>query len=248
MKRELKAIAISLVFLIIGFAAIWFVKTYLLVEDRTLFVSVLLAPILVYVITSGRLKEFKGPGGIEAKFAEAARESISITTEKISTEEMQIIAKEGVPALKRKRENLNESKPIVMTMTLGKTDYYEKQAVLEYIDLLSQFRHFKFTVFIDEGNRFVAYMPSWTLKELLRKPELGKEFIDIVNNGNSQALCSFPGVVSKTISTQSTNAEALQEMLQQNLEALVVIDEDKHLKGVAEREQILSKMMLALTK
>jgi predicted transcriptional regulator len=35
-------------------------------------------------------------------------------------------------------------------------------------------------------------------------------------------------------------------MLAQNIEALVVIDEHKKLRGVVEREQVLSRMMLSL--
>jgi predicted transcriptional regulator len=62
-----------------------------------------------------------------------------------------------------------------------------------------------------------------------------------------QELFSYPGVVRKTISTASTNAEALREMMVKNLEALVVTDEDNRLKGIAEREQILTKMVLDMT-
>jgi hypothetical protein len=249
MKKDLKAIVMSLLLLAIGFIAIWFTKARMNIDDKTIFVSVLFIPVLVYVILSGRLKEFKGPGGIEAKFAEAAKESISPASEKIepSIDEMQIVVKEGIRALQEKKQELDEGKPIIMTMTLGKSDYYRRNAVLEYIEVLSQFRNFKFVVFIDDNNRFVAYMPAWSLKGLLSKEQLGREFIDIVNGGRSQALFSFPGVVRETISTKSTNAQALQEMTKQNTEALVVIDENRNLKGVIEREQVLSKMMLVLT-
>ncbi len=46
-----------------------------------------------------------------------------------------------------------------------------------------------------------------------------------------------PGVVSRTVSTKSTNAEALGEMLDQNHEALVVIAGQRKLCGVVEGEQ-----------
>ncbi len=66
-------------------------------------------------------------------------------------------------------------------------------------------------------------------------------------NEGRQELCSYLGVVRKTISTASTNAEALREMMSKNLEALVVADQDNRLKGIAEREQILTKMVLDMT-
>jgi CBS domain-containing protein len=37
-------------------------------------------------------------------------------------------------------------------------------------------------------------------------------------------------------------------MLEQNIEALVVIDEQRKLRGVVEREQVLSRMMLSLVR
>jgi signal-transduction protein with cAMP-binding, CBS, and nucleotidyltransferase domain len=250
MTKDIKAIGISLLFLIIGFAAIWFVKAYIKIEDNALFVSVLLVPILIFSIVSGRLKGFKAPGGLEANFIEAAKESITIAAEKIepSVNDMQVIAKSAVSALDQKKQEINDSKPIVMTMILGKADYYDRSAVLDYIEMLSRFRNFKFIVFLDQNNHFVAYMASWSLEGLLKKTELGNEFINIINGGRVLDLLSFPGVIRKTVSTQSTNAEALQEMTKQNLEALVAVDEAQNLKGVVEREQVLSRMILALTK
>ena len=89
-------------------------------------------------------------------------------------------------------------------------------------------------------------MPHWALKGILNNSNLGNEFIHLINEGQRENLLRFPGVIKETISIQTTNAEALREMTKQNLEALVVIDEQGQLKGVVEREQILSKMMLAL--
>jgi len=249
-RKEVRAIGISLLFLVFGFLVIWLIKAVLNIEGDAVFVSLLLIPVLVYMVISGKLKELKGPGGLEAKFTEAASESINASSETVepSIDDMQIVAKAGVHALQEQRQKLNEAKPIVMTMELGRRGYYNTEAVLEYIKNLSQFRNFKFVVFLDEGKRFVAYMPPLAFRGLLSMPELGYEFINVINEGHLQDLLRYPGVVRETISTESTDAEALSEMSKQNLEALVVIDENRNLKGVVEREQVLSRMMLALTK
>lgn len=249
-NKELNAIAAAFIFLVLGFAVIWVTKSFLNIEKDAVFISLLLIPVLIYTIVSGRLKELKGPGGLEAKFAESAAESISSQSETIeaSIDEMQIVEKEGARTLEKKREELNEAVPIVMTVVLGRHDYYRRLALLHYIEMLYQFRNFKFIVFVDKNSRFVAYMPSWSLKGLLKMDELGDELVNIINEGRADKLFLYPGVIKETISNKSSNAEALREMTKQNLEALVVIDENRHLKGVVEREQILSKMMLALTK
>lgn len=249
-NKERNALFAAIAFLLLGFAVLWVTKTILSIEGDLVYVSLLFVPIIVFAIYSGKLEELKGPGGLEAKFTKAANESVSAASEEVapSVEEMQIIVKEGLNLLEEKKRQLNEAQPIVMIMELGKVNYYKREDVLAYLELLSQFRNFKFVVFVDSKRQFVAYMPSWAVKGLLSKPELGYEFINVINNGNRQELFRYPGVISETIRTQSTNAEALREMTRRNLEALVVIDERNQLKGVVEREQVLSRMILSLTK
>src|SRR5262245_47112260 len=161
---------------------------------------------------------------------------------------MPIVLIESLILLERKRQEFNEAQPIVMIMELGKRDYYQREAALKHLEMLSQFRNFKFVVFVDQAKRFVAYMPSWAVKGLLGSSELGDAFIHAVNEGLTRELFRYPGIVKETIRTHSNNAEALREMLRQNLEALVVPDENNQLIGVVEREQILSRMMLSLVK
>lgn len=247
-NRDVWALAVSIVFLTLGLLVIWVTKSFLNIESDATYVSLLIIPLIIYLIVSGKLEEFKGPGGWEAKFAKTANERIVSASEKIeiSTEDMQIIQKEGLRILERKRQELDESRPIIMTMELGKQGYYRREAVLSYLEVLSQFRNFRFVVFIDSEKKFVAYIPSWALRGILRIPELGETFIWSINAGEKQNMFRFPGIVKEAISTQSTNVEALQEMTKQNLEALVVIDENRQLKGVVEREQLLSRMMLSL--
>jgi len=54
-------------------------------------------------------------------------------------------------------------------------------------------------------------------------------------------------VVREKLSPNTTNGEALRKMVTSNLSVIVVVDENNRLKGVVEREQVLTRMMLALT-
>jgi len=249
-NQEIRAIVTSILFLALGFLVLWVAKSIMKIEGDAVFISLLFIPILVYVIISGKIEELKGPGGLEAKFAKAANETITAASEEVrlSMEDMQIVLKESMSLLEKKRRELNEAQPIAMIMELGKRNYYGREAVLGYLEMLSQFRNFKFVVFVDNNKRFVAYMPSWAVKGLLSKPELGNAFISAVNEGIATDLFQYPGIVRETIRTCTTNVEALREMMRQNLEALVVTDENNQLTGIVEREQILSRMMLSLAK
>ncbi len=42
--------------------------------------------------------------------------------------------------------------------------------------------------------------------------------------------------------------DALREMTTQNLNALIVIDEERKIKGVVEKDQLLSKILLGMAK
>lgn len=132
-----------------------------------------------------------------------------------------------------------------MTVTFG-GGQYTTEALTEYVEALWRFRNFKLVVILDRDARFLAYMPAWAVKNILSAPDTSAEFIRALNEGRQQLL-AYPGVVRKTISIRSTNVEALRETSAKNIDALVVTDEDNRLKGIAEREQVLSKMMFDLT-
>ncbi len=243
------AIVLAVVFLAVGFGATWIAAEFTEIEGEAVLVSLLLAPVLVYVIVSGKLEVLKGPGGLEAKFTKTARQPVSATSETVapSVDDMDVLAKEGVTALERKREELSEAKPIVMTMTVGRRNYYSRPILLQYLDTLSRLRSFKFVVFIDDAGRFLAYMPAWAVKEVLGVDYLGDEFVNAVNEGRTHQLFRYPGVVTRTISVRSSNVEALRMMTEENLNALVVTGEGGKLEGIVERDQLVGRMMLSLT-
>lgn len=248
LTQETTAILVAILFLGLGLLAVWITRAVLDIEGDAVFVSVLLIPIVIWVIFSGRLKEIRAPGGLEAKFTDVAKKTVEPSGERIeaSIQDPTIVTKAGLSELQGILPGIDESKPIVLTLTLGKTGYYQQEALREYIKALSQRRNFKFVVMVDQENRFAAYIPAWRLAQTLEMWERGNEFIQAINDGRVQDLRRYPGVVTSTISTCATNIEALREMAAQNLEALVVIDADRRLRGVVERQQVLSKLMLAM--
>lgn len=135
-------------------------------------------------------------------------------------------------------------------MTLGRRGFYQAGAVKEATKVLSQFRNFKFVIFVDEKDKFVGYMPSWTLSAML-KSDLGMEnnFIEDINNGYIDKVQARLGVITERVTTETTNLEALKKMEKLNIEALVVVDpKTEEVRGVVERDRILSQMMVALSK
>ena len=243
--REWRAIGAAGGFVIVGFLVVWLARTMIQPLESSVLIALIVLPLVVYLSVSGKLAQFKA-GGIEAKFAEIATESVSSASETISYNDLQVVAKEGVRGLMEKKEEIDESKPVVMTMITGGHAHYTVADVKHYLTILSQYRNFKFVVFLDSKERFVAYMPSWALKQLVDIKDLADEFINFVNEGRVAQMLRYPGVIEKAISTKSTNEDALRDMIEKNIEALVVIDGKRKLRGIVEREQVLSRMMLML--
>lgn len=212
-------------------------------------VSVLVMPILIYAIISGSLKELRGPGGLGATFNSVATESVSDRLAhvrvSIDGEDRQILSSGETQTLQDETQlGLHDTQPIFMKVTFGKGDYTLK-ALRDHVESYYRLRSFELVVFLTEDERFLAFMPAWAAKQTLNDPKRKQEFVDLINGGRPELL-SYPGVVGKAISTEATNAEALREMVKHNTRFLIVTDEKNQVAGIAEREQVIGRMVLAL--
>jgi hypothetical protein len=251
--RDLAAVLGALAFLGIGFGAIYLVVKVADVKDGAVLASLLIIPALVYLVLSGRVTELKGPGGLEVKLKEAANESVTSRPQQLQLDgppvaEMQEVVKGDPMKLKQRLTELDESQPIVLTLVVSDDSQYSTWSVQQYAKALSQFRSFRFVVFIDKEKCLVGYMPVRSFRELLGVGQLGAEFIQLVNEGKSKELLRFPGVLTKTISPDQTAADALRQMEDVGTDALLVSDQKKAILGVVERDELLSRLVLALVR
>src|SRR5262245_40410850 len=172
-QTELIPIFIAIGSVALGLAVVWLTNELIQPIDGSVLIALILLPIVVYLMASGKLAEFKAPGGIEAKFVQAATESVSVASQTISYDDPQVVAKESVRnLLQRKAQEIDESKPVIMTMILGNKAQYNLVDVNQYLRVLSSFPNFKFVVFLNGDSQFVAYMPAWAFKQMIAAPEL----------------------------------------------------------------------------
>jgi hypothetical protein len=201
LRKEFSTLSRTLLLLLLGFSVLRIAKTGLFaVKEESTLIALLLLPVVIYVILSGRIQELKAPGGLEAKFSTVAHQSISAASETVKpeTDELQAVLKESPLALEQKVQDLDDSKPILMVMRLG-ANSYNAEATRKYIEVLSQFRNFKFVVFVDHRKRFAGHMSAWSARSLLQKTALGDEFIDAVNQGLAAQLMRYPGFETNTM-------------------------------------------------
>ena len=112
---------------------------------------------------------------------------------------------------------------------------------------LSRSRNFTIVAFLDTHGNLVAYMPAWVVKNRLDDREKAEELFRVLKDADKQKLFAYPGILRDKVSPNATNGEAPRKMVESNLDFIVVFDENNRLKGVLEREQVLSKMVLTLT-
>jgi len=74
------AIILSILFVGLGILIVAFAIRYAKIEKSPVLVALLIIPIVIYLILTGKIEEFKAPGGLEAKFVLAAQQPVRITT------------------------------------------------------------------------------------------------------------------------------------------------------------------------
>ena len=250
-SQDFKSFVYAIVFLVIGVIVLCALKSILGLDFKgkgeALSIALLLLPMLVFLIFSGRIKEFKA-GDISAKFADVSQQPVNVDPEQIAAEgeEVQEVSKRNLSELNTRIRELDPTKPVFMSLTLGGS--YDLDALDYYFHRLSESRNFKFVIFLNRDKSFTAYAPARIFWEWVRDRERSEECIRLIKEGNIDRLRMIPGFITKVLSTTSSNVEALQEMNERRLDDLVVLDAGSKEMKVVNRQQILSKMMLAIAK
>jgi hypothetical protein len=90
------------------------------IGDTTTFLAILLIPLLVLGVASGKIQEFTGPGGVGAKFQQVARARVDLTSvQRISSDASTQVAKGPTEDFKARLANIVPGAPITFTFKLA---------------------------------------------------------------------------------------------------------------------------------
>lgn len=248
MPNYKKTLLILPLLLALGIVMVLAMKMMVSMETGTIIVA-LLIPFLAYLLLSGTIEEF-GFAGVKAKFALTASKGIPLSDAGNMTptaHDFDLVGNKGAAAIEEMLNTykFSEAKPIVLSFILGRNGYTKPGSAL-FIKHLARYRSFKLIVFLDRFERVTAYMPFWAAQQLLADDKEGERFISCINTDKVGELLKYPKIVTKLLTTESTNAEALRLMNALNLDTLVIVNADHNLKGVVERDELLSRMMQTL--
>lgn len=249
LSQEWLAIIISAVVLIAAVGILALVKQLLGSVDGSAFVAILLVPLIVYAVASGRLAEFSGPGGWGAKFRTATTSRVETSDIIENAEALQAVDKGGLRYLRDAVERLNPDLPNALTLRVGRRGYYVPEVIIKYLKTLMAVGPSTYVVFVREKNgQFVGSTNASQVIALLESRATISDFMgELERESDENAFQGFDFLVRQSLRRDDSNKTALQKFLDTNAQALVVVSSDGQKPiGIVDRDRLMTKLMVKL--
>lgn len=252
-----RAFLISFGFLILGFLTLMIMKSMMNVtQDIVLVAILLLAPVLIFLVLSGKVLEINA-GVVSAKFKDIAQEPSfqkELNNKQIEVYEAILTMDSGFDQLHKMLQEMISYKHIILTITLGPVseNYYVSNPEFPILlNELSNYPNFTFIALLDKSFILIGYFPAQEAKQIIisqnKIPIKGKVPLEkAILSGQIQYLREY-GMIEEKVNSKDSNLSTLKKMTEKKLNLLLVVNDDGKIEGVVEREQVLSNLMLALT-
>jgi hypothetical protein len=215
--------------------------------DGATFIAVLLAPLIVYGILSGRLAEFSA-AGVSAKFQAVAEMAIDPTEIVRGADPLDVVSKGGFDMLREFTQRLDPTRPNAVSLSVGRTGYYQPDAIATYIRALQAAGSATYVIFVEEGTgKFVGSASSEQVHALLTNPDTSQAFMnELEHPAGESPFSTFRFLVRESLATTDSNAAALDKFLASGAQALVVLDQNGQPTGLVDRDRLMTKLMKTL--
>lgn len=204
-----------------------------------------LLPFVVYLIVSGKVKEFT-VGDLKVVLAEEAKATAlaDITpTQRVGElidERAAMFSKGGISDLHASiLPRFREMRYTTMSVDHRSGAYYAVEAMREYLTEASRFDFFKYVVFSENGE-FKGWMKAGNMMALLET--LGQRVADWINNGAWDKL-EQEGMSTHAIAADKSALDALNQLNDGNFDDIAVVDEKNSFVSVLTREAITSQVV-----
>jgi hypothetical protein len=234
--------------------ACW-IKVWTNVEvDATVFVALLMFPLLGYLLFSGKLAELTGPGGWGVKFKAAAAESPP--GEAVAEQDsLDFLRKSSITNLARRLAIIRTQDEASLVVKLGEHNDYREDAFRLYLCALLSIRYDPIVIFVDRKDRFIGSVPAVQVHALFcdtsitrKMPALeskAKKFIEQLNAGLPAGLTVLP-LTRESLKEADSRKTALNAFMKTNAPALVVVDAKNTPVRLVKRDAVVAALLLAL--
>lgn len=231
--QDKRRVVTTTIYVTVAVIALYFIVSFVgksllnleITDSSAIFLSMI--PFVVYLVMSGRIREFRG-GGFEIKFKEAFEKEVLFEHQPIEFDVYQPIMKGYLGDLPRIISQIAE-KPS-KTLALRQKERYDPTVLGKYLEELTKLESFKYVVFVDERGRFEGFISARSLLAILKG--------DIVDRIARGELDGIPGFRKNFIQDAVSNREALKILDKENLTDIAVIDTNGKFLGFASRETI----------
>jgi len=214
------------------------------VGDSATFIALLLTPMIVYGVASGKIQEFTAPGGWGAKFREEAKAAVTPTAFTTPLNDvmqpLEVIQKGGLAELQALGPRIRKDRPIALSFELGRQNY-DVGIALKYVQVLMLSDSDMSVLILDPNHQFVAMTEGTTMLTLLQSQ--GQQIKNALGSGDKNFFLSLPGFHTNSIKATDSNATALEKMRAQHARAIVVVDDHGSPTGVVKRDDIVSRLL-----
>lgn len=132
-------------------------------------------------------------------------------------------------------EDMKRRAPTALTFELEKTAYYDRMAILDYLETLETLRY---VVFLDADGEFEGYSPVLDFIRLVRNND-----VEIVEKIENREILDMEIVHTESIKSDSSNEECLRAMDDHDVNELAVVKSDGKFKGVVTQDETIRKLM-----
>jgi hypothetical protein len=246
---DANAILGSVVVLAVAIALLLALKRLAGRVDSGVFIALLLVPIAVYSLLSGRIEEMSG-GGVALKFKDFAQASVATTAIKSGimdeAQPCSSSSKGGPGNLQSMLARLKSDLPNALTPSVGKSGYYMPEAIIDYY--LIAIAPSSYVVFVDDANKtFIGSAWARQVLSILKDNSTSGRFMEELENRKPNPFAGMGFLVTQYLTRSDTNATALQKFADTNADALVIVSDDgKQPIGVVDRNRLVAKLMVKL--
>ena len=241
-----RALGVAIFVFFLALAVAWVLKKFQ-VTDSVGFIALIVLPLAAYGVASGYVAKISVPGGWAAEFREIATAEIKPAKLVEEVEDLSIIEKGGISAIQQYRENLEVGKPIAISLRMGRQGYYSERAIAEYIRSFLTFDPDLTVIFVEEGSRrFVASSNGNSVLAALEIQDYDQRFLRAIEGEDLLELRRLVVLTASSVSEETTNAEALQMMVNDGVDAIIKTDGAGLPVGLVRRDEIISRLMVKL--
>lgn len=132
-------------------------------------------------------------------------------------------------------EKIKRRSPTALTFELEKEGYYNREAILDYLESIETLQY---VIFLNAEGEFEGYSAILDFIRLVQNYD-----VQIVEKIENRKILDLEIVHTKSIKIDSTNKECLLAMEDHAVTELAVVNSDGKFKGIVAQNDIIRKLM-----